>query len=101
MLSPEELRELCKACEDCAILFISDEIYHGISYGTQKEASALEFSSSALVINSFSKYYSMTGWRLGWMVVPPNLIDGLSFIILYHSLLQPQSFIYFAHHSDE
>ena len=65
MLSPEELENLCQLCESENILFISDEIYHGITYG-MTEATALQFSSNALIINSFSKYYSMSGWRLGW-----------------------------------
>ena len=57
MLNPAELQELCLLCEEEGIQFLSDEIYHGITYGT-KEATALEFSSKVLVINSFSKYYS-------------------------------------------
>jgi aspartate/methionine/tyrosine aminotransferase len=52
-------------------LFISDEIYHGIQYGP-RAVSALEISDEVYVINSFSKYFSMTGWRIGWMVVPPD-----------------------------
>ena len=59
MLSPDELRELCGLCDEHGIQFLSDEIYHGVSYG-KAEATALEFSDSALVINSFSKYYSST-----------------------------------------
>lgn len=57
MLSPSELKELCVLCEEEKIQFISDEIYHGISYG-QEEATALQYSPKAMVINSFSKYYS-------------------------------------------
>lgn len=57
MLDPEELEELCSLCEKEGIQFLSDEIYHGICYGKQ-EASALEYSQKAMVINSFSKYYS-------------------------------------------
>ncbi|CAM9194559.1 unnamed protein product [Heterosigma akashiwo] len=75
MLSPEELRGLCEYCEQEGILFISDEIYHGISFGKEEET-ALKFSDKCMVINSFSKYYSMTGWRLGWMVMPPGLVDA-------------------------
>lgn len=59
MLNPAELRDLCILCEEENIQFLSDEIYHGITYGT-KEATALEYSSKALIINSFSKYYSST-----------------------------------------
>lgn len=57
MLSPEELHDLCELCDSHDIQFLSDEIYHGISYG-KPEATALSFSSKALVLNSFSKYYS-------------------------------------------
>ena len=69
MLTPFELQELCGVCEKNNILFLSDEIYHGISFGfdgeKKEEASALQYSESCIVINSFSKYFSMTGWRLG------------------------------------
>jgi len=78
MLSPKELQDLCAACEKHGIVFISDEIYHGISYGGQEEATAAQFSDDAIVVNSFSKYYSMTGWRLGWMVLPESLIDTMN-----------------------
>ncbi|KAL3908596.1 MAG: hypothetical protein SGILL_008426 [Bacillariaceae sp.] len=54
-----------------------NEIYHGITYGA-KEATALEFSSKAIIINSFSKYYSMSGWRLGWMVIPETMVDPIN-----------------------
>lgn len=57
MLTPSELKELCTVCDEHSIQFLSDEIYHGISYGTE-EATALQFSERAIVINSFSKYYS-------------------------------------------
>ena len=73
MLSPTELEALCRYCEERGIRLISDEIYHGITYG-MTAATAVRSSGSAVVINSFSKYYSMTGWRLGWMVVPEDLV---------------------------
>jgi aspartate/methionine/tyrosine aminotransferase len=72
MLSPEELRDLVILCRDRGVRLVSDEIYHGIAYGAPA-ATALQFGDEAIVVNSFSKYYSMTGWRLGWMVVPPDL----------------------------
>jgi aspartate/methionine/tyrosine aminotransferase len=82
MLSPSELKDLCDCCKENNIIFLSDEIYHGISFGPngtkKEEASAVQFSSSCVVINSFSKYFSMTGWRLGWMVVPTSLIDVMN-----------------------
>jgi len=77
MLAPEELRDLCRLCDKEGIQFLSDEIYHGISYG-KKEATALSFSKNAVVINSFSKYYSMSGWRLGWMVIPETLVEPVN-----------------------
>jgi len=77
MLTPQELFSLCETCKKHGITFISDEIYHGISYG-KEEASAVQFSDSSIVINSFSKYYSMTGWRLGWMVVPHSMVDTMN-----------------------
>jgi aspartate/methionine/tyrosine aminotransferase len=77
MLSAMELKELCEVCDEHEIQFLSDEIYHGITYG-KKEATALEFSKNAIIINSFSKYYSMSGWRLGWMVLPEGLIKPIN-----------------------
>ncbi len=78
MLLPEELALLARHCEDRGIQLISDEIYHGIEYapldGTPRLArSAWETSREAVVFASFSKYFSMTGWRIGWMLVPDRL----------------------------
>jgi len=73
MLDAEGLRALADYCGNAGIRLVSDEIYHGIVYGP-REHSMLEFTQSAIVINSFSKYYSMTGWRLGWMIVPEDLV---------------------------
>ena len=70
------MAELCSYCSDNGIRLISDEIYHGITYDSQA-VSALEFDNNAVIINSFSKYFSMTGWRLGWMVVPEDLIRSV------------------------
>jgi len=79
MLTPDELREICEFCEAERITFLSDEIYHGITYDGRKAETAAVYSKSAIVINSFSKYYSMTGWRLGWMVVPEgDLVDTMN-----------------------
>jgi aspartate/methionine/tyrosine aminotransferase len=76
MLSPADLAALARHCEGRGIRFISDEIYHGLTFG-QTAATALAFSDEAIVVNSFSKYFSMTGWRLGWMVVPPAMIRAV------------------------
>ena len=73
MLGPAELAALITYCDEHGIRLISDEIYHGITYG-QSAPTALQFSDDAVVMNSFSKYFSMTGWRLGWLVVPENAV---------------------------
>ncbi|MDG4649168.1 aminotransferase class I/II-fold pyridoxal phosphate-dependent enzyme [Roseibacterium sp. SDUM158017] len=71
MLSLDAIAALAGACRDRDIALISDEIYHGLQY-EGRAVSALEATDEVYVINSFSKYFSMTGWRLGWMVVPPE-----------------------------
>jgi aspartate/methionine/tyrosine aminotransferase len=71
MLGRKELETLSDACGEKMISLISDEIYHGLQY-EGRAVSALEVTDEVYVINSFSKYFSMTGWRLGWMVVPPD-----------------------------
>ncbi|MET4210425.1 aminotransferase class I/II-fold pyridoxal phosphate-dependent enzyme [Bradyrhizobium sp. LA2.1] len=73
MMSREALAGLIAAAEDAGIRFISDEIYHGLDYAFPA-ATAAALSEQALVINSFSKYFCMTGWRVGWMVVPEILV---------------------------
>lgn len=72
MLGRDDMRQLADYCHERGIRLISDEIYHGITYD-HPGVSALHFSDDAVAINSFSKYFSMTGWRIGWMVVPPQL----------------------------
>ncbi len=69
MLGHDEIAALAQACARHGAAFISDEIYHGIGYD-RRAVSALEVTDEVYVINSFSKYFSMTGWRVGWMVVP-------------------------------
>ena len=71
MLDRSAMRDLIVATADQGASFISDEIYHGIEY-EKKAVTALELSDDVYVINSFSKYFSMTGWRIGWMVVPDD-----------------------------
>ena len=71
VLPPDELAALAAYCQGRGIQLISDEIYHGISYpGTPSTSCAWTTSREAIVVNSFSKYFSMTGWRLGWLLVP-------------------------------
>ncbi|MCU0839240.1 MAG: aminotransferase class I/II-fold pyridoxal phosphate-dependent enzyme [Rhodospirillales bacterium] len=73
MVSAGTLAELARAVESRGGVLISDEIYHGITYGAAA-ATALSASPSVIVVNSFSKYYAMTGWRLGWLVLPEGLV---------------------------
>ncbi|MDU8945054.1 pyridoxal phosphate-dependent aminotransferase [Ovoidimarina sediminis] len=76
MLDTPALTALYEAATSRGAAFISDEIYHGIEY-ERRAVSALEISDDVTVINSFSKYYSMTGWRVGWMVVPEAHVRGI------------------------
>ncbi|MBY6114353.1 aminotransferase class I/II-fold pyridoxal phosphate-dependent enzyme [Mameliella alba] len=73
MLDKPALAALIEAAQSRGAAFLSDEIYHGIEYD-QRAVSALEISDDVIVINSFSKYFSMTGWRVGWLVVPEDMV---------------------------
>jgi aspartate/methionine/tyrosine aminotransferase len=73
MMAAEALRDLIEVAEGEGMRFISDEIYHGLDYAFAAETAA-RLSDNAVIINSFSKYFCMTGWRIGWMVVPEPLI---------------------------
>ena len=76
MIPESAFERLVIACAGAGIRFVSDEIYHGICYG-MRPRTALEFDDNVIVINSFSKYFSMTGWRLGWMIVPEDLLRSI------------------------
>lgn len=73
VIAPEELAAIAEVCQRKGIRIVSDEIYHGLTYG-EPARSLLEYAPDALILNSFSKYYSMVGWRLGWLLVPRDLI---------------------------
>lgn len=73
MMSAQALADLIRCAEDAGIAVISDEIYHGLDYAFAAQTAA-GLSGDVIVINSFSKYFCMTGWRIGWMVVPPALV---------------------------
>ncbi len=75
IIDPEELTAIARVCRRRGIRIISDEIYHGLSY-TAPARSMIADCPDALIVNSFSKYYSMAGWRLGWLLVPPELIGA-------------------------
>jgi len=76
MMAAAALAELVRCAEDAGIAVISDEIYHGLDYAFAA-ASAARISPDAIIVNSFSKYFCMTGWRIGWMVVPPSLLRAV------------------------
>ncbi len=76
MLSAHEVAQLATWCELKGIRLISDEIYHGITFGAPA-GTAVGAGQHAVIVNSFSKYYAMTGWRLGWMVLPPDLVRAV------------------------
>lgn len=76
IIPAEELKRIADHCRAKGIALISDEIYHGIAYG-ERTQTALALNPDAVVINSFSKYFSMTGWRIGWMVVPEAMVAPL------------------------
>ena len=73
MMTKEAIAQLLAAAQGEGIRFISDEIYHGLDYAFAAETAA-RLAEEAIVVNSFSKYFCMTGWRVGWMVVPPELV---------------------------
>ncbi|MCA5894085.1 aminotransferase class I/II-fold pyridoxal phosphate-dependent enzyme [Isoptericola sp. NEAU-Y5] len=76
MITPAELDAIAAWCADHDVRLISDEIYHGISFGddVQQATAAMYTDRGAVVVNSFSKYWAMTGWRLGWLVLPDELV---------------------------
>ena len=80
MLDYKSLSDLIHISQENNISFISDEIYHGIEY-EKKAVTALEITDDCYVINSFSKYFSMTGWRIGWIIVPENHIRQIESIV--------------------
>ena len=76
MIDADGLAALYAYCADAGIRLISDEIYHGITYDKAAET-ILRFGDDALIVNSFSKYFSMTGWRIGWMIMPDDLVRSI------------------------
>ena len=75
LIDDNELKKVAEICHRMGGYLISDEIYHGLTYGT-KARCALEFNDYAIVVNGFSKRWAMTGWRIGWIIVPDELIDA-------------------------
>jgi aspartate/methionine/tyrosine aminotransferase len=79
MLEPDELAAIARFCRQHGIRLIVDEIYHGVTY-REAAASVLAFDRDAIVINGFSKYFCMTGWRLGWLIAPPDLVRPIELL---------------------
>lgn len=75
VMPPQAVEQLTNYCKQAGIWYISDEIYHGLVFEGETQC-ALHHDDEAIIINSFSKYYCMTGWRIGWMVLPENLMRG-------------------------
>ena len=80
IIDPAELAAIAAWCETHGTLLVSDEIYHGVSFG-RRCASAWETSRQAALVGSFSKYFSMTGWRVGWLVLPPHLVRPVELLL--------------------
>ena len=77
-LTNNELTEVLEFCKDNGIRVIADELYHGVEFADEKSITALSIDNEAIIINSFSKYFCMTGWRLGWIVVPENMTETIN-----------------------
>ncbi|MCP9621336.1 pyridoxal phosphate-dependent aminotransferase [Nocardia otitidiscaviarum] len=100
MIDPAELAALARWCDEHGTLLISDEIYHGIVYAdTEPTASAWETSRNSVVIGSVSKYFSMTGWRLGWMLAPAHLRPALQRLASNMTVCPPAISQYAAMHA--
>jgi aspartate/methionine/tyrosine aminotransferase len=76
MMTASVLEDVIRGAEDAGITVISDEIYHGLDYAFRADCAA-RFSPRVIIVNSFSKYFCMTGWRIGWMIVPPSLVRAV------------------------
>jgi aspartate/methionine/tyrosine aminotransferase len=88
MVTPAELAAIATWCDVNGVRLISDEIYHGITFSGEASC-AWQTSRRAIVVNSFSKYFSMTGWRLGWMLVPDELLDSVDRLASNFALCPP------------
>ena len=76
-IAPEEMRAIVQAVRERGGVTVVDEIYLGLSYDSRFEASALALGDGVISVNSFSKYFGMTGWRLGWLVLPPAMVGPI------------------------
>jgi aspartate/methionine/tyrosine aminotransferase len=102
VISPDELAALCRWCDSSGARLFSDEIYHGITFDGVKADTALRYSENAVVINSFSKYFMMPGYRIGWVVMPEALMRRFEcllqgFVISAPTLSQHMALAMFDH----
>jgi len=88
ILHADELKALCHYADAQGIRVIADEIYHGITFG-EAASSVLSHSDTAIVVNSFSKYFLMPGWRLGWAVVPEDLVPSFEALVQHYFISPP------------
>jgi len=98
MVTPDELAAIATWCDANGVRLISDEIYHGITYSGEPSC-AWQTSRNAIVVNSFSKYFSMTGWRLGWLLLPTELLDSVDRLASNFALCPPTLAQYAAVHA--
>ena len=98
MVTPDELAAIATWCDANGVRLISDEIYHGITYSGEPSC-AWATSRNAIVVNSFSKYFSMTGWRLGWLLLPTELLDSVDRLASNFALCPPTLAQYAAVHA--
>jgi len=89
MIAPDHLAQLTSWCRDHEVRLVSDEIYHGITDHTVAASCAWEHDREAIVISSFSKYWGMTGWRLGWSLVPADLVSAFDALAGNFALCPP------------
>ena len=89
MVTRKDMEQIATWCADNGVRLVSDEIYHGITFGEDRGTSAWEFDRNAIVISSFSKYWGMPGWRLGWMLMPDDLEPAVSGLAGSISLCPP------------
>ncbi|HIW46544.1 MAG TPA: aminotransferase class I/II-fold pyridoxal phosphate-dependent enzyme [Candidatus Yaniella excrementigallinarum] len=89
MVPSQDMKRIATWCADNGVRLVSDEIYHGVTFGEDKGTSAWEFDRNGIVISSFSKYWGMPGWRLGWMLMPADLEPAVSGLAGSISLCPP------------
>jgi aspartate/methionine/tyrosine aminotransferase len=89
MVTSDLLAEVTQWCRSHAVRLVSDEIYHGITSGPSVGSCAWQYDRTAIVISSFSKYWGMTGWRLGWMLVPDDVVVAIDALAGNYALCAP------------